>query len=201
MRGKNDMPIVQTKVPTASLTGRGTGGFLEPNQLVKQLGIIEPGQMIADFGSGAGYFTLSLARQTGGLGRVYAIDILEQPLQVVRNQARILGIRNIETVRANLEAPQGSTLRGGSIDVVWMANVLFQSSYKEKILQEAARVLKKGGKLVIIDWIPHLPLGPEGLRVSAQEVRAMVAKLGENLEELQSFEAGNYHWGLVFVKR
>lgn len=194
------MAFVQSSVPTSSLVGRGTGGFLEPVRVVRQTGVVAPGQLIADFGSGAGYFTLVLARQVGDMGRVYAIDILEEPLQIVRNQARVLGIHNVETIRADLEAPQGSTLRNNSMDVVWLANVLFQSRAKERILQEANRVLKKGGHLVVIDWIPKLPLGPRGLRVSPQEVRQMVQGIG-GLEEVKSFEAGSYHWGLIFIKR
>lgn len=183
----------------AKLTGYGTGGFLEPTKVINEVAVIEPGQVVADFGSGSGYFALVLARRVGDVGRVYAVDILEEPLQVVRNQAQVLGINNIETIRANLETDQGSTLRGGSIDVVWMANVLFQSPQKDKIIQEASRVLKKAGKLVVIDWIPKLPVGPRGLRVSPQEVRQIAEKL--ELEELKSFDAGAYHWGLVFIKR
>jgi ubiquinone/menaquinone biosynthesis C-methylase UbiE len=180
------------------LTGYGTGGFLEPTRVINEVAVIEPGQVVADFGSGSGYFALALARRVGDTGRVYAVDIMEEPLQVVRNQAQVLGIGNIETIRANLETDKGSTLRGGSVDVVWMANVLFQSPQKEKIIQEASRVLKKAGKLVVIDWIPKLPVGPRGLRVSPQEVRQIAEKL--DLEELKSFDAGAYHWGLVFVK-
>ncbi|MBI3274220.1 MAG: hypothetical protein HYZ69_03680, partial [Candidatus Colwellbacteria bacterium] len=54
----------------------GTGGFLDPGLIINEFGLM-PGMFVADFGSGAGYFTILIAEKVGKEGRVYALDIME----------------------------------------------------------------------------------------------------------------------------
>src|SRR3989344_4977655 len=106
--------------------------------------------MIADFGSGAGYFTILLAQRVGEDGRVYALDIQESALDNVRVKAKAAGLENVETARSNLEVPGSSGLADSSQDMVLLAHILFQSEQKKEIIREAVRVLKSGGMLVVI---------------------------------------------------
>lgn len=192
------MPSLQTIQASVPLTGAGTGGFMDPARVISEAGVVLPGMRIADFGCGAGYFTILLAEQVGEIGQVYAVDILDSPLQAVETKALIKGLSNIDTIRANLEVLGDTKLADNSLDLVWLSNVLFQSSKKVDILREAFRVLKPSGKLVLIDWIPKLPLGPKGFRFSPQEAQTMAAQVGFQL--VRSFGAGQYHWGLIFKK-
>ena len=172
---------------------------MDPGKLVESFGIIS-GMKIADFGCGAGYFTIFLAQKTGPSGRVYGLDVVESALDSVRAKARVSGLNNVETIRANLEMSGSSGLANESQDVVLLANILFQSNKKEDILEETKRVLKSGGRLIIIDWQKRGGgFGPpDDLRLDQTNTREMTREKGFEYE--RSVEAGQFHFGLIFKK-
>src|SRR3989338_6359409 len=138
-------------LPNLNSVPKGSGGFMHPEKIVGEFGIKE-GMSIADFGSGAGYFTIILGRMVGEDGKVYALDIQETSLDNVRVKARAVDLKNIETIRTNLEVVGSSGLPDNSQDIVLLANILFQSDKKAEIILEAKRALKNSGRLVLIDW-------------------------------------------------
>jgi ubiquinone/menaquinone biosynthesis C-methylase UbiE len=167
---------------------------------------VKEGQKIADFGCGHGYFTLLLARLVGKTGKVLAIDILAEALDAVRSRAQLESLTNIECFRGNLEANEGSKLQSNEIDGVLLHNILFQSQKKSDILKEAARILKANGFLALIDWLPIVseeektPFSPGGgWRISVQEAQQMAEQVGFSL--IKKFDAGQYHYGLLFIKK
>jgi len=186
------------KFPTFKLQGGGFGGFLNPTTIVDSADFIEPGMYIADLGCGSGYFTILLAKAVTDSGKVYAVDIRDSALESVKNKMQIYGVFNIELIKANLEIPGSTGLRQESIDICWLANILFQSRQKAEILKEAQRILKTGGRVAVIDWLPKLNLGPRGHRVSPKEISLLAQNLG--LKRESSLEAGRYHYGLIFRK-
>src|SRR3989344_2888945 len=131
----------------------GTGGFMQPERIVGEFGIRE-GMSVADFGSGAGYFTIILGQKVGENGKVYALDVQETALDNVRVKARAADVKNVETIRTDLEVAGSSGLPDNSQDAVLLANILFQSDKKSDIIREAVRVLKNGGRIILIDWKP-----------------------------------------------
>jgi ubiquinone/menaquinone biosynthesis C-methylase UbiE len=175
------------------------GGFSDPRHILTNLHIPE-GSRVSDFGSGSGYFTLLLAQTVGTAGKVTAVDIQAAPLQVVRTRAQDRGLFNIDYVRGNLEIPGASTLPDSSQDMVLLANILFQSRQKTAIAREATRVLRSGGELVMIDWIPETPYGPKelGWKLSKEEGKVLGESVG--LAFVREFPASINHWGLLFKK-
>ncbi len=113
-----------------------TGGFLNPDKVIDQLNITH-GMSVADFGCGHGYFSIPFARRVGNSGTVYACDVLPSALEAVETRANLENLSNIKTVRTNLENPEGSKLDPESMDLVCLANILFQSNKKEEIVKEA----------------------------------------------------------------
>lgn len=177
----------------------GKGGFLNPKQLLDGLRIIESGQAVADFGCGAGYFALPLAELVGNNGVVYAIDVLEKVLQIVDARAKTAGLFNVKTVHANLEKEHGSSLANNSQDVVFLANILFQSQAKEAIINEATRITKPNGKIVIIDWLPGSYFNTDkGWRIDPEDLKKILEK--KRLKINKEFQPDDYHYGFICQK-
>lgn len=186
---------------------KGTGGFINPEKVLAQLDIKE-GMKIADFGCGHGYFSLPVAKIVKNNGHVWAIDVLNDSLEYVRSMAQSENISNIETIRGNLETVGGSKIADNAADRVLLHNILFQSQKKIDIIKEAKRVLKSGGFLEVMDWLPvssnqgeskKATFGPqEGWRISAEEARRLAET--EGFSFYKNFDAGEYHYGLIFIK-
>ena len=169
-------------------------GFLNPSEVLNQLKL--SGEMIAaDFGSGSGGWAIPLAKRLK-FGKVYAIDILEEPLSALKSKAEIQKVYNIETINSNVE--KGIKLPDLSCDLVLLTNLLFQIEDKKRVLTEAKRVLKKGGKILVVDWLPEALQGPREGRVSPDEVKKIAKNLNLKLEK--EFRTGIYHYGLIFIK-
>lgn len=186
-----------------SITGAGsplnTGGFLNPDLIIDEFGL-RPGMNVADFGSGAGYFTILIGQKVGKEGQVYALDIMESALDSVREKAKAAGVENIEEIRANLEILGSSSLTDQSQDIVLLANILFQSDKKVEIMKEARRVLKDNGSLIIIDWEKNAGgFGPpDSLRTDEASMRSLAVSEGFIFEK--AFDAGQFHFGMIFKK-
>ena len=155
----------------------------------------------ADFGCGSGGWVIPLAKKLEE-GKIFAIDILEEPLSALRAKAKLVKITNVETIRADIE--KGAKLLDESCDLVLMTNLLFEVEDKRKVLEEGKRILKKGGRILIVDWTPptHHPkeasLGPKEGRVAPEEVKETGLDLNLRIEK--EFEASIYHFGLILLK-
>lgn len=173
-------------------------GFYHGKKVVQEIGI-KTGMRIADFGCGAGYWSVLFAQTVGQEGKITALDVLETALQSVQSKAKIDGVNNIETVRANLETFGSTRLADNSQDVVWLGNILFQSNKKIDILKEASRILKTGGKLAMMEWLPGTNFGPpENLKLKPEAAKTLVQSLGLKLEK-ESFPT-SHHYELIFIK-
>jgi ubiquinone/menaquinone biosynthesis C-methylase UbiE len=177
---------------------QGTGGFLNPEETIKQLNILI-GMHVADFGCGAGFFVIPMAEIVGEEGKVYALDVLDSALESVRSRAKMKGLFNIITRRCNLEVLSGSQIENDSIDLVLLSNILFQSEDKAGIIKEGVRILKPGGEMAIVDWRENQPMGPsKDLIVSIDNVETMAEENG--LKFKKEIQVDKYHWGMIFVK-
>ncbi len=173
--------------------------FLNPKNIFDQLAL-SPGDRVADFGAGAGHFTLEAARRVGDTGVVYAIDVLASALESIESSARVSGLGNISCVRANLEKEQGSKISQDTIDCVIAKDVLFQNQDKESILKEAHRVLKPEGIFLVIEWNEgNRTIGPDvSLRVDEKKLQEMIEKSGFSIEK--NLSAGDYHYAFLAKK-
>lgn len=180
-----------------------TGG----NVLLNEALILEKAQIrekmtVANLGCGvSGHFVYPVADLVGRKkGKVYAIDILKTVLERVARRAKQDNYVNVETVWSNLELYGATKVENESVDAGLLINVLFQSHRRPEILREAIRMLKKDGRLVIVEWKNSAtPFGPPVEdRVHKELLEAAGKKLGLRLDS--EFEAGLYHYGLVFIK-
>lgn len=170
--------------------------FSEPGVNLSRLGLME-GQRVVDLGAGSGFYTVEAARRVGSSGRVYAVDVQKDLLERLRSNAVSMGLRNIEVIWGDIEKIGGSKLREAIADRVVVSNVLFQAVKPDMIALEVKRILKPGGKALVIDWSDISPIGPKQV-VSEQKARMLFEKSGFKLE--QSFAAGDHHYGLLFSR-
>lgn len=173
--------------------------FLNPEEIIKELSLNE-GMMVADFGAGAGFYSVPVARLVGSSGRVYALDIRKEILEVVRSKAKQNHLLNIETIWANLEELHGSKLRDQSIDRVIISNILFQVESKNELLAEAYRVLKPRGQVLVAEWEKQASVfipAREHL-IDKNDAVELFTSSGFTLEK--EFSAGDKHYGLIFRK-
>ena len=126
--------------------------LINPKDIVERELGLAPGMKVADFGCGSGHFTTEIAKQIGRDGMVYAFDVQEEALSAVKSRASAMDIDNIETARINLEIEKSTALTGGLVDLVIISNMLFQVENKEAVAREAFRILKLGGKVIVIEW-------------------------------------------------
>lgn len=176
-----------------------TKPFIDPEHLLGQLDITQ-GTIIADFGCGSGYFTFPAARLVGEGGIVYAVDIQKTVLSGIESKMKFLGIRNVKPIWANLEIVGSTKIEAETVEVVLLLKVLYQSKKHKEIFEECKRVLKPGGRLVVLDWEKkEVPLGPPlSLRVGKERAKSEAQSLG--FKFVGSLDTDPYHWGLLFCK-
>lgn len=170
--------------------------FVNPEKILDQLNL-KDNLTACEFGCGSGVFTISIAKRLKN-GRVFAIDILEEKITALKSKISFENLTNIDLILGNIEKIGGSNLESESVDIVFIPNVLFQNEDKKTPIEEAKRIVKKGGKIVIIDWQKNAPLGPKEGKISAEKVKEIAESIG--LEFERELESGLYHYGLVFRK-
>lgn len=174
--------------------------FLDPEKILFAAGLSE-GQIVADLGSGSGFYALAAGKIVGDNGLVYAVDVLDTALDHISAEGRLKGVRNLKTMRTDLELLNSCRLiPTGSVDMVILANITHQIKNQNVLFTEAYRMLKTGGELVVIEWNDQPgPIGPRAAeRIQPANLRKLTKQI--TLKEAGTLETDSYHYGLMFVK-
>ena len=137
-----------------------------------------PPMVIADLGAGEGAFALLLARQAR---KVIAVDTSAKMIEVAREQALSHGVKNVEYRLGDMEEVP---IEDSEVDLVFFSQSLHHALHPERAVDEASRILKPGGRVVILDLIKHRfeeareIYADEWLGFSEVELEAMLEKAG-----------------------
>jgi ubiquinone/menaquinone biosynthesis C-methylase UbiE len=118
------------------------------DKLIKALSI-KPGMVIADVGAGSGYFTFPLAEKVGDKGKVYAVDIQKEMLDIIQARMKTRKVTNIETVMGKITDPK---LPEGKVDLILMVDVYHEFSHPYEMTEAMVRSLKTKGLLVFVEY-------------------------------------------------
>ena len=174
--------------------------FLNPQAAILAANISH-GSRVADLAAGSGFFTRAAARIVGPDAPVWAIDPNQEMLVRLKNLSVSEGLHTIEIARGTPEKLNGTHLPDATIDFCILANALFSMHDKDTVAKEAYRVLRKAGRLLLIDWsASHGGLGPhEDHIISAAEARTIFERAG--FTKAEDIPVGGYHWGLILRKK
>jgi len=170
--------------------------FSDPSVNISRLGLAD-GMKVVDLGAGSGFYTLEAARRVGASGRVYAVEVQKDLLDRICSNGKTQGLNNIEVIWGNVEKIGGTKIKDALADRAIASNILFQLEKPDDFALEIKRILKSGGKVLVVDWSDVSPLGPK-TPFSAAKAQALFEKSGFKLD--QTFGAGDHHYGLVFIR-
>jgi arsenite methyltransferase len=161
--------------------GPGRADWQKPEQVVAALGL-EPGDVVADLGSGGGYFTYPMADAVGETGRVYAVDVDESLLAYVASQSEKRGLPQIETI---LAPEDGLGLADGSVDLIFLSNVFHHLPDPVQYFRNARATLRSGGRIAVIEVSKDS--FPSGHATPPDEIRSKFEAAGYLLAQRHDF--------------
>jgi len=169
---------------TSNLYDASQAGQIPEEALLASLGCGNPtalaqlksGETVLDLGSGGGIDVLLSARRVGPTGRAYGLDMTDEMLALANDNKRKSGIENVEFLKGEIEH---IPLPDNSVDVIISNCVINLSADKDKVLREAFRVLKTGGRFAVSDVVTRGQILPE----IRQSVLAWVGCIAGALED------------------
>ena len=128
--------------------GFSRDGWQQPERVIAALEI-QPGDRVADLGSGSGYFTLHLAKAVGPEGRVFATDVDEEMNAYLRSRLEQAGVANVEVVQARFDDP---LLPDAGIDLVLTVDTYHHIENRPSYFRGLQRDLAPDGRVAVIDY-------------------------------------------------
>lgn len=152
---------------------------------------IKPGMVVADIGAGTGLFTRLFAAEVGNKGQVYAVDISKNFIEHIEKTCREAGLKNVKTVLCKADSCE---LPPDSVDLVFLCDTYHHFEFPQKTLASIHRALRKGGRLVVVDYrrvegktvdwlMKHIRAGQEVFTQEIEEAGFMLVEENTSFKE------------------
>jgi len=172
--------------------------FSNPEQNVNKLGIRE-GMKVADFGAGTGSYIRAISKKVGNTGKVYAVEIQKDLVKRLEKEIYDWGLSNAKCIWGDIESNGGTNIGDHLVDVIIISNVLFQVPDKIGLIDESKRILKKDGKILLIDWVDSFGgMGPS-LNHVVKEDEAVKLFQSRGFKLLEKLTVSDHHYGIIFI--
>lgn len=178
-----------------------SGNQLIDPHLIFEKAHLQKGMHVADLGCGkTGHLVFPGSLVIGESGVMYAVDIMKEVLEIVDKRARVENLLNVHTVWSNIERLGGTAIPSGTLDIVFIINSLWHSKKNEDVLNEAARLLRQKGRIVVVDWkhrgLCFAPKEEDLVNFEAIKEWARIHAFAVQ----EDFESGKYHRGIVLFR-
>lgn len=118
------------------------------NKLVKLLNL-KPGMVVADVGAGSGVISIMMAHEVGAEGKVIAVDIQKEMLQLLGEKLSHINVKNVELVLGTEKSPK---LKAESVDLAIMVDVYHEFRFPFEMIEELSKALKPGGRVAFVEY-------------------------------------------------
>ena len=161
---------------------------LKPYELLENMIGIKAGYTCIDFGSGTGTFALPMAELAGKEGKVYAVDNSEVMMEHIKANNPPPQIVPV------LSDVQQTGLDDGIADICFLAFILHEVKQPEKLIGEAARLMKPDGKIVVLEWSmdADTPMPPKHRRISREKIEELFGQTDLTLTSFIERTANHY---------
>jgi arsenite methyltransferase len=193
----SDTPAAGSDPITSNLYAEAEVAGLPGNAVAASLGCGNPtaladlreGETVLDLGSGGGIDVLLSARRVGPSGKAYGLDMTDEMLALARENQRKAGVQNVEFLKGEME---NIPLPDDSVDVVISNCVINLSGDKDRVLAEAFRVLRPGGRFAVSDIVVRGAV-PADIRRSIELWAGCIAGALEESDYRKKLEAAGFH--------
>jgi ubiquinone/menaquinone biosynthesis C-methylase UbiE len=169
--------------------------WLPPSEVLSRLHLA-PGTRVADVGAGTGYFSIPIAKTVGHAGKVFAVDMQQEMLDLLRQK-----LEEAE-MPGNISLHRGPAsqlpLPDNSVDIAFYANVWHELDDQDGVLREAIRVTMRNGKVAILDWRSDKespPGPPQEHRISAETIMGFLQTNG--CRRVSCYNVGQYGYMVI----
>jgi ubiquinone/menaquinone biosynthesis C-methylase UbiE len=169
----------------------------EQPQKLLELMSLKPADVVADIGAGTGYFSFRIARRVPQ-GKVLAVDIQQEMLDLLAKRADQSGVKNVEPVLGKVDDPK---LPESAVDAVLMVDAYHEFDHPREMMQGIARSLKPTGRVVLVEYRgedPDVPIKPLHKMTEAQAKKEMAAV---GLEHLKTYNDLPRQHVMIFGKK
>jgi len=172
--------------------------ILDPKEVLRQFGLYGA-QDVADLGSGTGHFSIAAAERLEG-GRLFAVDVEREMLNRLVDEAHRKGLINVHALHGDMARLSGVPLGDASMDRAIATSVLFQVDDRDAFVQEIKRIVKPGGKVLLVDWREDHSFGPHHThKVAPDAALALFSRHGFTKES--DVDAGDLHYGMILIRQ